>query len=153
MEISAFAKNVLISICNSKIHKMKNTFQTISLLSILIVSLIACNNSSTADKAAYQNANVEQFKSLMEKNPDAIVLDVRTPQEFAEGNIPGAMLVDVNGPDFNAKVESMDKSKKYLVYCRSGSRSVTACNAMADKGFKDLTNLLGGYEAWDQAQN
>ncbi|MEZ4982868.1 MAG: rhodanese-like domain-containing protein [Saprospiraceae bacterium] len=131
---------------------MKNTLLAISLLCISLFSFSACNSGSSA-KSPYWDANVEQFKNLMEKNPDAVVLDVRTPQEFAEGNIPGAMLVDVNGPDFNAKVDAMDKNKKYLIYCRSGSRSVTACNAMADKGFKDLTNLLGGYQAWAQSQN
>jgi rhodanese-related sulfurtransferase len=131
---------------------MKNSLPVIVLISLLFFSFSACN-SGNSDKSAFKDANVEQFKNLMEKNPDAIILDVRTPQEFAEGNIPGALLVDVNGPDFNAKVDAMDKNKQYLIYCRSGSRSVTACNAMAKKGFTDLTNLLGGYQAWAQAQN
>jgi rhodanese-related sulfurtransferase len=121
---------------------------------LLLFSLFACSNQNTQSQegaaAPYQDVDVAAFKELIAQNPDAVILDVRTPQEFASGNIEGAKLMDVNDPAFEAKLESLPKNQKYLVYCRSGQRSVTACNIMADKGFEDLTNLLGGYMAWEE---
>ena len=125
-----------------------------NLLTLLIFSSvwIACGSPQTEQAAAspFKDVNASTFKSLMSENPNAVILDVRTPGEYSQGNIEGSILLDVNDPAFESKVAELDKDKKYLVYCRSGQRSVTACNIMAEKGFKDLTNLVGGYQAWSE---
>lgn len=97
---------------------------------------------------SFKNISVQEFKGLMDKD-DYITLDVRTPQEKVEGEIPNALLINLMGNDFPEKVDELDQSKSYLVFCRSGGRSVTACKFMASRGFTNLFNLVGGIQAWN----
>jgi rhodanese-related sulfurtransferase len=99
--------------------------------------------------APFANLDVAGFRSKMD-GENVVILDVRTPQETAQGVIEGALELNVNSPDFVQRIAELDKDKTYLVYCRSGRRSVTACNIMAEQGFTDLYNLLGGYLAWQR---
>ncbi len=80
-----------------------------------------------------------------------VILDVRTPQEFAGGHLPGAINVDVESADFTTKIGSLDKAATYAVYCRSGNRSNTAMQEMAKDGFTDVADLTGGITAWSSA--
>ncbi len=109
------------------------------------------NTATETQKPAFVDIDVVQFKKRMD-HPDVIILDVRTPEETAQGKIEGAIEIDVNDPSFDEKIQALDKEKIYLVYCRSGVRSVTSCNKMADQGFTRLYNLKGGYTAWSEAQ-
>jgi len=98
---------------------------------------------------AYQNIDVATFKKLM-SGSNVVLLDVRTPGEIAQGKIAGAMELNFNSPDFAQQTAKLDKSKTYLVYCRSGNRSGQACNIMQQQGFGKLYNLQGGMIAWGQ---
>lgn len=82
----------------------------------------------------------------------AYLLDVRTPQEFAEGHIPGATLIPVNELAHRLRELPQDKTQPILVYCRSGSRSSRAAQLLYQSGRKDVYNLSGGIQAWAQAQ-
>ncbi len=104
-------------------------------------------NSSPAAQSPYTNLSVTEFDKMMH-DKDVVVLDVRTPQETALGKIEGAIEIDVTDPSFAQKASQLDKNKTYLVYCRSGRRSVAACSTMAEQGFGHLYNLVGGYTAW-----
>ena len=121
-------------------------------LTFLSMLFAACQgtlpNEESGDEA-FKNLDVTAFKAKMNEE-NTIVLDVRTPEETAQGVIEGAIELDVKAPDFAEKVAQLDKDKSYLVYCRSGRRSVTACNIMAEEGFSDLYNLLGGYLEWSE---
>lgn len=77
-----------------------------------------------------------------------VIIDVRSPQEFAEGHIDGAINVNVNDPEFENNLEKLDRNQTYLVNCRSGHRSLKACSIMADKGFGKVYNLFGGLNEW-----
>jgi phage shock protein E len=68
------------------------------------------------------------------------LLDVRTPAEVAEGHLAGALLIDLQGPDFRAAVDELPRDEPYLVYCRSGNRSGQAIEIMRELGFTDLVN-------------
>jgi phage shock protein E len=68
------------------------------------------------------------------------VIDVRTPAEYAEGHLEGAVLMDVQGSDFAAKVATLDPAGNYVVYCRSGNRSAAAIEQMKSLGFTNLTD-------------
>ena len=68
------------------------------------------------------------------------VIDVRTPAEYAEGHLEGALLMDVQGMDFAAKVATLDPAGNYVVYCRSGNRSAAAIEQMKAMGFTNLTD-------------
>ncbi len=98
----------------------------------------------------YQNILNNEFKRLS-KDPNAVIIDVRTPQEIQEGYIKGAsVFIDFNNEDFAEKAKSLDKNKTYLLYCRSGARSGKACKIMADMGFSGpLYNLAKGITEWD----
>jgi rhodanese-related sulfurtransferase len=88
------------------------------------------------------------FKEKLSLEPNAILIDVRTPAEAAEGIIPGAIVMDFNGSDFNSKISELDKGKTYLVYCQVGGRSAKATARMEQDSFKAVYNLKGGYSAW-----
>lgn len=75
------------------------------------------------------------------------ILDVRTPQEFADGHIAGAVNIDVSSPDFAQQVAELDPEGTYAVYCRSGNRSRAAMAVMQDAGLADVFGLEGGIGA------
>ena len=73
--------------------------------------------------------------------PDVVVVDVRTPQEYADGHLQGAQLLDLNGGLLAEVLPSLDPDATYVVYCRSGNRSAQAVQAMRDAGFTNVTDL------------
>ncbi len=102
--------------------------------------------------APFQNVDAGTLQKMTQENPGVVLLDVRTAQEVASGIIPGAVHIDISRPDFIEKINQLDKSKSYVVYCRSGRRSVSACNMMANEGFQQLYNLQGGILSWNARQ-
>lgn len=95
-------------------------------------------------KKEYQDLDADTFKIEM-KNEDAIILDVRTAQEFASGHYMGAKKSDFLSGEFIQGIEFLDPEKSYYIYCRSGSRSGAACKTLAKTGFSKVFNLKGGY--------
>jgi len=86
------------------------------------------------------------------KDPNEyVLLDVRRPSEYEAGHIEGAILMNIEDPDFPQKVAKLDKDKTYYINCRSGARSGRACQYMASQGFGDTINLKGGILAWQDA--
>jgi rhodanese-related sulfurtransferase len=81
-------------------------------------------------------------------NPGFSILDVRTPGEFAEGHLEGAVLVDYRSPRFRQEMAQLDREKTYLVYCRTGNRSAHALETMKDLGFRSIYHLEGGIKRW-----
>lgn len=102
------------------------------------------------DKPAIQKIDVDQFDQKRQEK-DTVVLDVRTPKEYAEGHVPGAMNIDIHDPKFDQRIESLDKSKTYLVHCAKGVRSAAATKKMAGMGFLNLFDFHGGFTAWENA--
>jgi rhodanese-related sulfurtransferase len=96
----------------------------------------------------FENLNAVVFEKEMQNSPDAVVLDVRTAWEFESGHIEGAVHLDFFSPTLEAELHKLDKSKYYLIYCRSGARSYTACSIMASSGFAKVANMMGGLMAW-----
>ena len=91
----------------------------------------------------FTNISPEQAQALIQRNtdnPDFILLDVRTPQEFSTGHIKGALNINFSAPDFTSKIDELDKSATYLVYCKVGGRSSKAMKLMQEKGFKKVFN-------------
>lgn len=77
----------------------------------------------------------------MTTSTSPVILDVRTPEEYAEGHIEGAVLLDFNSGEFAAKFEDLKRDTDYVLYCRSGNRSGQAAQMMAAAGFPSATNL------------
>ncbi len=90
------------------------------------------------------------WESQYKNDINAVILDVRTQDEFLEGCIPGALNIDIyKGQGFIYQVEELDKSKNYYVYCKAGGRSAQACCIMKQLGFENAYNLLGGIMEWN----
>lgn len=113
------------------------------------VSVTAGPTASSAP-AAGATLDAPDFASAL-KASDTIILDVRTPAEYAEGHLPGAVNINVESPDFAGQISSLDPSLPYAVYCRSGNRSQVAVDVMAQNGFANIYHLGGGIGAWQQA--
>ena len=85
----------------------------------------------------------------LKNDSNAVILDVRTQDEVDEGMIPNAVHIDIyGGQEFIDKVEALDASKNYYVYCRSGNRSGQACAILNQLGFENAYNLNGGINEW-----
>lgn len=112
-----------------------------------IVSMFACLIGTAA-------CGQDKFTSQDEKgfaetisDPQVQLVDVRTPAEYAAGHISGAVNIDVNSEGFRAAADTLDRSRKVAVYCRSGARSKKAAAALADMGFT-VFELDGGILSW-----
>ena len=108
-------------------------------------------SSSTNDdteKIARKDISVTEAHDWLLSDNAPVLLDVRTPEEYSEGHIEGATLIDYNDSSFDSEIGKLDKDATYLIYCRSGGRSGKAVHKMIGAGFKDVTNMEGGYNAW-----
>lgn len=95
----------------------------------------------------HHNLPAKEFEELLRNHAKAVLLDVRTPDEFNAGHIPAAVNINVMDNWFVNSVSELDKSIPYFVYCRSGARSGRACLIMAEQGFT-VYNLVGGIGSW-----
>jgi phage shock protein E len=122
----------------------------IALAMAAVTGISACSSSSpssSSSPAAGAHLTASDFSTAM-KAPGTVVLDVRTPAEFASGHLPQAKNIDIEGSDFAAKIAALDKSTTYAVYCRSGNRSGVAMEQMAAAQFTHVYDLAGGIGAW-----
>lgn len=120
----------------------------------LTLALTSCGTDSTDASGGGASSGaavgVQVFEERVEQ-PDVVVLDVRTPEEFAAGHLPDAINIDVSAADFASRVAALDQSATYAVYCRSGNRSGVAVDHMVEAGFSDVQHLDGGIIAWQSA--
>ena len=106
--------------------------------------------SKPATQSAIRTIDVDEFEKLAADSTN-VILDVRTPEEFAAGHLPNAVNIDFNAEDFEQKVAALDKTKTYLVHCASGGRSARACKKLDRLDFPSVYNLKGGIAAWEKA--
>lgn len=120
-------------------------------ITTFFLALLGLNFGSACSGQNFESQNVKEFGDFI-KNNNVLLLDVRTPSEYAEGHLADAINIDVNGSDFikNA-LERINKNYTIAVYCRSGRRSANAAGMLAKEGFK-VVNLSGGITAWTDAQ-
>jgi rhodanese-related sulfurtransferase len=111
--------------------------------------LVGCtvDGSKNAASTKVTHVNAAEAAQLV-AGKKVVVLDVRTPAEFAGGHIAGAKLIDIGSPDFEQRLDQLDKSRTYLVHCRSGARSTRALSTFSKLGFKSVVHLDGGMNAW-----
>jgi phage shock protein E len=95
-----------------------------------------------------QEIPVREAKSLLASPSARTVIDVRTPEEYTTGHLANALNIDYKAASFREEIGKLDKSKPYLVYCRSGKRAAEAVKIMDGLGFTDVKNLAGGILAW-----
>ncbi len=113
---------------------------------LLFVVLSACSQKTPITK----DVSPKELKEHITKSK-AIIVDVRTPEEVAQGKIPHSMNINYFG-NFKLEVEKLDKTKPVYVYCASGGRSTKAMQDLSKMGFIEVYNLLGGFGAWRAAK-
>lgn len=130
--------------------------KSLILLAVLTIIIVSCakifsrGTRKTAMIGTYANVGVDEFQNLI-ANPAVQLLDVRSQDEFDDGHIAGAKLVDVNDTAFVEKAMGvLDPQRQVAVYCRSGRRSARAASQLTARGFK-VTNLDGGVIAWQDS--
>jgi rhodanese-related sulfurtransferase len=128
---------------------MERTFSNAG-AAILVCVLVA---TAWAGGSSVANVTVGTAQKLIKEragNADFVILDVRTPGEFAEGYIDGAVNLDVQSRDFDKRLRALDRNKSYLVYCRTGNRSRQAVLAMEALGFRAIFHMNEGIVKWKQ---
>ena len=118
---------------------------------IAAIMLSALSLFSCQQAPGIKTVGVEEFEQIIQD--DAVqLLDVRTPEEYAEGHIKGFTMIDVNADTFADLVDEMlVKDQPVAVYCRGGRRSLVAADILIKKGFKTIYNLEKGYTSWVEA--
>ena len=112
--------------------------------------LLAVLGLNTACSQNYENYDVKEFAELI-TDSNVVILDVRKADEFAEGHITGAILIDQFQSDFLEQAQAkLPKDKTIAIYCPSGRRSANAAGKLADVGYK-CVKLKGGIIAWKEA--
>ncbi|MBK8847766.1 MAG: rhodanese-like domain-containing protein [Bacteroidetes bacterium] len=125
---------------------MKNLKKIVKLLMLLFVAAhVGC--AQTEQTQALYNVNPEMFAQQMQDTL-TVILDVRTPEEFAKGHLLHAININFYDDDFNKQIEKLDKSKTILVYCKAGGRSSEAAELLVKNKFNKVYNLTDGYDSW-----
>ena len=117
------------------------------LVMLFLSAMLLTGCGQTAPEAAYMNITAQEAKALMDSEENYIILDVRTPEEYAQGHIPGAVLIPDTEIELLAEKELPDKDQLLLVYCRSGRRSKLASEALVKLGYTNIKEF-GGIIDW-----
>jgi phage shock protein E len=118
----------------------------VTMLSLVLLAFAGAYGQTRVE--AVENVSDERFKLLMDSLGDEVLIDLRTPEELKQGKIPGAIVIDFFGPDFEPAIKGLDKKKTYLLYCAGGGRSGETAEIMEQLGFKKMYNLEGGFNGW-----
>jgi rhodanese-related sulfurtransferase len=113
-------------------------------------AVIADQKATEHDSPGVQHVNPNQAQKLV-LDKKLVALDIRTPGEFSTGRIAGAKNIDFQAPDFEQRIDSLDKSKSYLVHCASGGRSTHSLLLFKKHQFQSMYHLDGGIKAWQKA--
>ena len=114
------------------------------ILPVLMLLLVSFSNLS----AQRTQLNSPEIKEVLKKNKAIVVLDVRTPEEFAAGHLKGAQNIDIRQQDAYSKLDKLNPKTTYLVYCRTNHRSGMAVDYMMQKGFKNVYQMMDGFPGW-----
>ncbi len=98
---------------------------------------------------AYIDLESKEFETELKEKPEIVLIDCRTPAEFASGHLKNAINYNFNSGEFEDMIPQLEKEHNYFIYCRSGARSAAAANILINSGFSKVTNLLGGILGWN----
>ncbi|MCX5813880.1 MAG: rhodanese-like domain-containing protein [Proteobacteria bacterium] len=108
----------------------------------------AGEEKTTAVVKVLEPKDAHEFIRANRDNPDFVILDVRTPEEFESGHIENAVNINYHAETFAADLDGLNKSKTYVVYCRTGRRSSDTVSIMARQGFKNVYRIAGDIVRW-----
>ena len=115
---------------------------------ITFVTLLALTIFAGADVTTI---TAKRAAARLKKDPKIVVVDIRTPEEFAKGHIKGAVNINMNSKDFSEKLGKLERDKTYIMHCRSGGRSASSLPVWKRLGFKNVLHLSSGTLGWVKA--
>jgi phage shock protein E len=114
------------------------------LLAMIFIPVLFVTACSTSNSSATKVSGPEFLNQI--SSAEVVLIDVRTPEEFAAGHLPNALNINVESADFETQIAALDKNTTYGIYCRSGNRSTVASDKMAQAGFTSLINSTAGLD-------
>ncbi|MEE9405775.1 MAG: rhodanese-like domain-containing protein [Algisphaera sp.] len=123
-------------------------------LMVLVLALTACDAQNTPRTSIVEKISANAASKWVTQKETVVVLDVRTPEEYAAGHIQDALHINISDSDFASKVAKLDREKTYIVHCAGNFKNGRASDAlkiMEDLGFTQLRDLAGGFAAWRAA--
>lgn len=125
---------------------------------VFALSLIACQSDSANQETEgeapkrgfYKSLKVQSFQRILSSVDNPQIIDVRTPEEFAQGHIANAQNINFHADDFLAQINKLNRDLPVFLYCQSGGRSKKSMEAMKDMNFFVIYELEGGYSSWEQ---
>lgn len=129
-----------------------NLLRTIPIIALwgAAVSWPVASHSEDKSRPSATHVQAAEAARLVDENK-VTVLDIRTPGEYQGGHIKGAVNIDFNAAEFEAKLRELDRAKPYLVHCQGGGRSSRSLKTFAKLGFEKIYHLDGGVSAWEDA--
>lgn len=120
---------------------------------VVVFVIIMLLSAAAGKKGPGAVIGIDELKKQMEQDKKLLLIDVRTPEEFAQGRIPGAVLVPLQ--ELEAKIIKAvpDKNTYFIVYCRSGRRSTVAANTLKKMGYTNFRNYKGSFNEWVKKGN
>lgn len=119
-----------------------------SFMLIFLTGLVFLFSCGSLVDSEVEKVSVERANELLDNNSEIKVIDVRTRDEFREGQIPGAKNLDVTADDFEEQADLLSKSQEIMVVCAAGTRSAKAVEILKKKGFKKIYEIEGGMDEW-----
>ncbi|AKG90678.1 Rhodanese-related sulfurtransferase [Geoglobus ahangari] len=120
-------------------------------LALMVVAAALLAGCSSQQSQVFKTISPDEAYKLIQENannPDFVIIDIRTPQEYKAGHIPKAINIDYYSPTFKEELNKLDKSKTYLIYCRTGHRTGNTMPIMKELGFQKVYEIRGGITAW-----
>ncbi len=121
--------------------------KTVLLLTASVLAVAACSPTSTKTWNV-NNVSAAKAYKFIQRNPDAVVLDIRTPKEYEEGHVKDALNINFKSSGFAGEVAKLDKGKTYVVYCRSGNRSGKSMPVLKRQGLGKVYHIHKGFKDW-----
>ena len=127
-------------------NKRRTVLVLASLAVVAVVSITCFNFFCVGQKLTYKTISVSDARAMMESSSNLLVVDVRTPQEYMQGHLKGAINIPLS--DLSLRMGELEKDRPILVYCQTGYRSAQASSILVKAGFVKIYNLEGGIMAW-----
>jgi rhodanese-related sulfurtransferase len=121
------------------------------LLTTTLAVFLSLSAALAAETDPVKHVDAAGAAKLLKVDSKVVVLDIRTPEEFAAGHIKGATNINFNADSFRANVQRLDPGRTYLVHCASGGRSTRSLDLFKQLGFKSVVHLDGGLRGWEKA--
>ncbi len=130
-------------------------FRNLALLLVVLsaIAIAGCTTSQHSQQKIVRISADEAYRLIEthKSDPNFVVLDIRTPQEYNAGHIENAININFYDPAFKQKLNKLDKDRIYVVYCRTGHRSDLAMPVFRGLGFREVYEINGGIVAWVKA--